>query len=275
MSGRTRTVIAMVLLLAGAALGQVKLPEVPDYVMDLANVITSDHERALYSVLKELEEKTGAQYAVLTVPTTGGVPIEVFTITQIDTNPKWKLGKKGSDTGLLFALALKEKRWRFEVGYGLEGFVTDAYCGRVGREVLVPYLRQGDFSRGIYEANLTVAQRIASEARVTLTGMPTLPRRPEPVRRSRRLPGCSSILFILLMIALLGGFGGGMGRAMGWWWFLPMMFGGFGGRGGYGRSGSFGGGSFGGSFGGFGGGLGGGFGGGGGGFGGGGASGGW
>lgn len=269
MSKRLLSAAAFVLLVIGSAFGEVRLPRVPEHVMDFANVISRDHERALYGVLKELKEKTGAEYAVLTMPTIGGAPIEVFTMTQIDSSPRWKLGDRDSDKGLLFVLALKEKQWRFEVGQGLEGFVTDAYCGRVGREVLAPYLRGGDFSRGIYEANLTVAQAIAKEAGITLTGMPTLAPRP-PSARGRRMPGRGRMILIVLVLMFLGGMGGGMRRGMGWWFFMPMMFGGFGGRGGYGRSGSFGGGSFGGSSGGFGGGLGGG-----GGFSGGGASGSW
>jgi len=260
------------------AFGQANLPMPQHYVEDRANVINAEHERALNGVLQELEQKTGAQYIVLTVQTTGGVPIEQFAIEL--AHDQWKLGQKGKDNGLLFVLALKDKRWRFEVGYGLEGSVTDQFCGRTGREVLVPYLRAGDASRGIYEANLRVVQKIAGQAGVTLTGMPNLPRRTAPVARrsSRRrgLPCCSSVFFLLMMLLFIGGRGGGMRGGLGGWLFWPLLFGGFGRYGGYGRSGSYGGGSFGGSFGGFGGGGFGGFGGGGGGgFGGGGASGGW
>ncbi|MBN2131359.1 MAG: TPM domain-containing protein [Sedimentisphaerales bacterium] len=274
------SVLVLAMLLGASAFGQTELPAQPrTYVEDLANVINADHERALNGVLQELEQKTGAQYIVLTVQTTGGVPIEQFAIELAHT--KWKLGQEGRDNGMLFVLALKDRRWRFEVGYGLEGFVTDQFSGRTGREVLTPYLKRGDYSQGIYEANLRIVQKIATEARVTLTGMPTLPRQRAPARRGsgRRggLPCCSSLFFLLIMIFFIGGMGGGGRRGgMGGWLFWPLLFGGFGRSGGYGRSGSYGGGSFGGSFGGFGGGGFGGFGGGGGGgFGGGGASGGW
>jgi len=242
------------------------------YVADYANVINAADEHSLNGILQELEQKTGVQYIVLTVQTTGGIPIEMFALSHAE---KWKLGQKGKDNGMLFVLAAKDRRYRFEVGYGLEGFVTDQYCGRVGREVLEPYLKRGDYSQGIREANMHVVQKIAGQAGVALTGMPKT--RPLLVRSRRRntLPCCSvlPLLFFMLLI-----FGGGR-RGMGLWFFLPFMMGGFGGTGGYGRSGSFGGGSFGGGFGSFGGGGGGGFGsfggGGGGGFGGGGASGSW
>jgi uncharacterized protein len=274
MPSRPRRVATLIIvLLAAPIFGQVKLPDRPEhYVEDLANVINADREQALNGILQELEQKTTVQYIILTVETTGGLAIEQFSIELVE---KWKLGAKGKDNGLLFTLAVKDRRYRFEVGYGLEGFITDQYCGRIGREELVPYLRQNNYSEGIYQANLRVIQKIAAEAGVTLTGMPNLPREPAPRNPQRRMPGapCCSLLFFLLMILFFGGLGGRMGWG---WFFLPFMLGGFGGHGGYGRSGSYGGGSFGGSFGGFGGGGFGNFGGGGGGgFGGAGASGGW
>jgi uncharacterized protein len=247
-------------VIATTCYGQADLPTPSHYVEDYANVINASEEHSLNGILQELEQKTGAQYIILTVLSTGGLPIEQFSIELAE---KWKLGQKGKDNGLLFVLAKNDRRWRFEVGYGLEGFVTDQYCSRTGRDVLVTYLKKGDYSRGIYEANLQIVQRISSEAGVSLTGMPRVT--PTPARDRRRGPPCCSALpFLIFMLLIFGG----AGRGMGWWFFLPFMMGGFGGHGGYGRSGSFGGGSFGGGFGSFGGGMGGGFGGGG-------ASGGW
>jgi uncharacterized protein len=252
-----RLILALTLLSALAATGYSKadLPTPSNYVEDYANVINDSDERSLNGILKELEQKTGTQYIVLTVLSTSGLPIEQFSIELAE---KWKLGRKGKDNGMLFVFATKQKQARFEVGYGLEGFITDQYTNRVGRNVLVPYIKQGNTSRGIYETNLQIADRIATEAGVNLTGMPKIT--PVPVRDRRRGPPCCSVLSIIIFMLLIFG---GAGRGMGWWFFLPFMMGGFGGHGGYGRSGSFGGGSFGGGFGGFGGGMGGGFGGGG------------
>ncbi len=248
-------IVLIIASLATPGYGQTNLPMPKQYVEDYAGVIDDSDEQALNGILQELEQKTGAQYIVLTVLTTGGVPIEQFAIELAE---KWKLGRKGKDNGMLFVLAKNDREWRFEVGYGLEGFVTDQYCGRVGRNVLVPYLRKGQYSQGIYQANLQVAQAIATEHGVTLSGMPTS--EPAPVGNGGRgLPCCDALPLLLFLLLIFGGFG----MRMGWWFLLPFMFGGFGGHGGYGRSGSFGGGSFGGSFGGFGGGMGGRFGGGG------------
>lgn len=254
-----RLTITLLIIFAGSATAyaDIDLPVPRHYVEDYANVIDSSEERSLNGILQELEQKTSAQYIILTVQSTEGVPIEQFAIEHAQ---KWKLGQRGKDNGMLFVLAVKDRHYRFEVGYGLEGFVTDQYCGRIGREVLAPLLKKGQYSKGIYEANLQIVQKIADESGVSLTGMPKLT--PVPVRdRKIGSPCCSTILPLLLLVILFVGIAG-RGRGL---LFLPVLFGGYGG---YGRSGSYGGGSFGGGFGGFGGGMGGGFGGGG-------ASGGW
>ncbi len=255
----TLLVISTVTAVGWAA---VDLPAPSHYVEDYANVVNASHERSLNGILQELEQKTGAQYIILTVDTTGGLPIEQFSIELAE---KWKLGQKGKDNGMIFVLSKNDRKWRFEVGYGLEGFITDQCCGRVGREVLVPYLKTDNYSEGIYQANLRIIQKIAGESGVALTGMPKIAPLGVGRRNLRRgLPCCSILPMLIFMFLIFGRWGRGMGMLF----FMPFMLGGFGGHGGYGRSGSFGGGSFGGGFGGFGGGMGGGFGGGG-------ASGGW
>ncbi len=273
------------MLLAALAAAKLAVPDLPmpqEYVDDLANVINPEHKQALLGILQELEQKTGVQYIILTVETTGGLPIQDFSIEL--AHNRWKLGQKDKDNGLLFTLALKDRAYWFAIGYGLEGVVTDAFAGQVGRDVLVPYLKKGQYSQGIYEANLRVIQRIARETGVQLSGMPTLP--PEPtaynssVLGQRRgptccvCPCCGLLVLLILFMMFFGGRGGRGGR--GWWWLflLPFLFN----RSrGYGRRRPYG--PFGGGYGGFGGGMRGGFGrfggGGGGGFGGGGAGGRW
>ena len=252
-------IATMLVISATAAVcyGKADLPMPRHYVEDYAKVINDSDEHSLNGILQELEQKTGVQYIILTVQTTEGVPIQQFSI---ELTNKWKLGQKGKDNGRLFVLAAADRKYWFNTGYGLEGFITDQYCGRVGREVLVPFLKKGDYGKGIYQANLQIVQRIAEQSGVVLTGMPKL--KSVPVKRRRRGLPCYSVLPFVLLMALLFG-SRGRRRGMGLWLFLPFMFGGFGGGGGFGRSGSYGGGSFGGGFGGFGGGMGGGFGGGG------------
>ncbi|MFI4910727.1 MAG: TPM domain-containing protein [Sedimentisphaeraceae bacterium JB056] len=256
----------ILLLFASLALAKVSMPVPRNYVEDKANIIDSSIESKLNGLLKELEQKTGVQYIILTVTSLNGVPIDMYSIELAE---QWKLGQAKQDNGMLFVISLNDRKFRFEVGYGLEGVITDSYSGGVGREYITPYARKGDYSTGIYLANAKVIDRIAKSYNVNLTGIPK--------KLSSSRPGnktissiFSTIIFILIILFSLGGRGG-------FFWFL--LFGlsghrnhrrryysrGFGGSGG-----SFGGGGFGGGFGG------GGFGGGGGGgFGGGGSSGGW
>jgi uncharacterized protein len=239
----------LILTMTCGAAAKVSLPQPRHYVEDYSNVIDPDYERSLNGVLQELEQKTTAQVIVLTVLTTEGIPIEQYAIELAE---EWQLGQKGKDNGLLFMLATQDRRYRFEVGYGLEHFITDQYCGRLGRQVLVPYLKNGRFGQGIYETGLRIAQRIASESDVQLSGMPKLKQLP---KQQRGVPCCGSLFPLLFFFLII------MTRGRILFWMLPFML--FGNRGAFSSGGSFGGGSFGGGFGSFGGGGGGGFGGGG------------
>jgi uncharacterized protein len=252
-----------------------QLPARPaDYVVDLAGVIDRGTLQQLNGYLQELERKTGAQMIVLTVSSTQGTPIREFSLK---TAEQWKLGRKDRNDGVLVVIAIKDRKWAFEVGYGLEPTLTDGFCGRLGREVFAPYFKKGDYSRGIYEGALVLASAVAGAAGVNITGMParTLPHG----RAMGGLGACVSALApILLLFAVLSAL---FGRRYStyrnrhchdslWLWLvLGALSGsrhghsnwGGGSWGGFGGGGSFGGGSFGG--------------GGGGSFGGGGASGGW
>ncbi len=243
--------IAIVLILVSAsAFGKVDLPKPQRYVEDRANIISADVETKLNGLLQELEQKTGAQYIVLTVSSLGGLNIETFAI---EVAEQWKLGDKDKDNGMLFVMSTGDRAYRFEVGYGLEGVITDTFSGQVGRDYIVPYAKKGDYSTGIYLANAAIAERIAKSEGVTLSGMPKLDQRGSGGGNPSFLVG----LIPLILIMLIGG-------RRGMFWYL--LLGGLGGSRGFGSRGrgGFGGGSFGGGgFGSFGGGGGGGFGGGG------------
>lgn len=274
---RVLVLIFLLCLSLNAHPASVSLPMPINYVEDKADIISADYEQRLNGLLQELEQKTGVQFIVLTVSTTGGIPIEMYSIELVE---QWKLGQENEDNGFLLTVALEDRKYRFEVGYGLEGFLTDQYCGRIGRQVLVPAMKQGRYSEGIYQATLAVVNTIADHYQVQLSGMPGSYHRPveqQNGRRSRGTPCCFSLLPILLFLFI---FLAATGRGSAFWplWLLMgMQYGTHRNpydrhrRSYWGYSGGFGGGGFG--SGGFGGG---GFGGGGGGsFGGGGASGGW
>lgn len=255
--------IALVLLIFvavpdGFGAGIPAMPENP--VVDLAGIIDEAVETKINRFLRELESKTTAQMAILTVKSLEGQSIEDFSLTI--AHDKWKLGQKGKDNGVLVVIAFDDRKYRIEVGYGFEGILPDSLVGDIGRQFLVPYFRKGDYSTGIYKATLIIANKIAADAGVTIAAMPSIEvsHPGEKTKHSTGLFGrIISLVFFLIMLFLF---------IKNPRFFLTLLLlSSIGGRRSHwgGSGGGFGGGGFGS----------GGFGGGGGGFGGGGASGGW
>lgn len=154
----------------------------PNYVVDLAGVIDDGVEARLNTLLRELEQQTTAQVVVLTLPTLDGESLEAFSIDL--AHNRWKLGQKGKDNGVLLTLALQERKYRIEVGYGLEAVLPDSLVGSLGRQVLVPAFRAGDFGGGLAGLAGELATRIAAASGATLSGTP-----PVVVGRSGRSAG--------------------------------------------------------------------------------------
>jgi uncharacterized protein len=222
------------------------------YVTDLAGALNADTKTKLEALGTELEQKTGAQMAIVTVHSLEGESVENYAN---DLYKKLGVGGKKDDRGVLLLVSPDERKYRIEVGYGLEPVINDARAGDTGR-AMVPFLRSGDYSGAIQTAAWQLAKYIADDRGVTLSGQPQL--RAVPVSNDS---GGSSIgvgiflivLVLIFMAARRGGGGGGGGGLM--WLLLGMLSGG--GGGGYRGGGGFGGGGggySGGGFGGFGGG---------------------
>ncbi len=215
-------------------------PAMPrDYVVDLAGVIREDVQERLNAYLKELEQKTTAQVLVLTVKSLDGQSIEEFAF---NTKEKWKLGQKGKDNGVLIVVAVQDRKYRLEIGYGLESILPDSLVGSIGREYLVPYFRKGDYNTGIYAATLAVANTIAAQQGVEITGMPGM-RQTRGVGAERPMGVLQMIVFGIFALGALILFITHPGQC-----FLIMLASSMGGgRGGWSSGGGgFGGGSFGG-----------------------------
>ncbi len=221
------------------------------YVTDNAGMIDAQTRQTLNGYLQELEQKTGAQFVVVTVDTLGSETKESFALAIAE---KWKIGRKGKDDGLVFLLAKADRKYRIEVGYGLEGLLPDGLTGQLARELLVPQMRKGNSSKGIADVVIAITEIIAKDKNVTITGMPKSNR-----RHSRGGGGFDDwgLLVVVLGIILFSifasagsGIRGGRGGRGGWRGGGPFIggFGGGGGRsgGGFGGFGGGGGGSFGG-----------------------------
>jgi uncharacterized protein len=235
-------IIAIIFLWSVASGSFASTPQAPamprDYVTDLAGVITSGVKSQLNASLQELERKTTSQVLVLTVQSLDNQSVEEFSF---NTKEKWKLGQKGKDNGVLIVVAVKDKKYRIEVGYGLEGVLPDSLVGTIGREYLVPYFRKGDYSTGIYAATLVVIRSIAAHEGIQISAMPEL--RQSRDTSSRPL-GTVQIIFVGVFIVIVLIFCITHPRQCLLLLFISQMGGG---RGGWsGGGGGFGGGSFGG-----------------------------
>ena len=223
-------------------------PSSQGYVSDFAGVINDAQENQIRSLAGLIEQKTSAQIAVVTIQSLEGESLEYYA-NELFT--KWGIGQKGKDNGILIILAFKERKVWIETGYGLEAILPDGKCGQISREVMIPHFKNGDYSNGLLAGAATIAQVIAQDAGVTLSGS-MQPRSVRGRRGRRKLTLVQKlfriIIFIIMAIVFIrhpflfllflsgpraGGFGGGgfSGGSGGFGGFGGGMSGGGGGGG--------------------------------------------
>jgi len=147
-------------LLAVAQLFALEVPYLASRVNDEADLLGPEAEQRLESTLGTLERETGAQVAVLTIPSLEDEVLEDFSIRVVE---QWKLGRAGVDDGVLLLVARDDRKLRIEVGYGLEGALPDVVARRIIDEIIVPELRNGDFEGGIEAGVAALAGVIRGE----------------------------------------------------------------------------------------------------------------
>ena len=130
----------------GIAAAAVDVPYLTGRVVDNAEILKQTTRERIAALAKAHEEKTTDQIAVLTIATLGGESVEEYATRVFDA---WKLGQKGKDNGVLVVVAPQDRKMRIEVGYGLEGALTDVAASRIIRNVITPAFKDGDFDRGI------------------------------------------------------------------------------------------------------------------------------
>ncbi len=208
------------------------------FVNDFANVISDAVKIKLENIISRFEKKSGIEIAVVTLPTLKDYSVEEAAVEIFE---KWGIGKKGEDNGILILLALKERKIRIEVGYGLEGIVPDSVAGRIIDVYGIPFLRNDEFGNGIYAIVIGIITRISKQEGINFdisTGKNFIDEYSNVSERKGKPVSIIPLIFLLIILFRLG-----------FWWFFPFFFMG----GGSGYSGGFGG--FSGGFGGFGGGL--------------------
>jgi uncharacterized protein len=146
MKAARASVVALLLCWAFAALADVAVPPLSGRVVDQTGTLSASDAAAMTGRLKDLETRKGSQVAVLIVPTTEPEAIEQFSIRVAEA---WKIGRKKIDDGALLIVAKDDHKLRIEVGYGLEGALTDVTARRIIDEIIVPRFKAGDFAGGI------------------------------------------------------------------------------------------------------------------------------
>jgi len=149
-----------VILSVGSLSAAKEVPYLGGRINDLADLLSGPAETAMEAQLAELEKATGAQVAVLTVPSLEGEVLEDYSLRVAET---WKLGRGKFDDGALLLIVRDERKMRLEVGYGLEGAIPDAYAKRILDDILRPRFRAGDFDDGVTAAVDAIAGLVAGE----------------------------------------------------------------------------------------------------------------
>src|SRR3989440_9073169 len=170
-----------------------------NYVNDFAGVIDEATQSRLNALCLEVQQKANAQIAIVTIKTLEDQPVEDFAVALFK---RWGIGAKGSDRGVLVLLATQDHKYRVEVGYGLESILPDGKVGGFGRE-MVPILRQNDYNAALTLMTTRIAQTIADDAHVEITGMPDLPHRRVRQPDQPLSPLARIVLFIIIGIVIL------------------------------------------------------------------------
>ncbi len=227
------------LLLLSLSAFATKVPALTGRVNDYANIINRSTEEKLTAYLEQLDNQQGVQIAVLTVPSLEGDDIASYSMKVAE---KWKIGNSKTDKGALLVVAYQEHDLRIEVGYGLEDTLTDAKCGLIIRNVIIPQFKEGDYSEGILLGVQNMGGIATNNAELVSRSV----QRGEPEEEDSLMGVVFMIIWVIFFFAIISSKGG-----IWKWIFLSNLMGG-GHRGGYyggsHRSSGFGGGFGGGSF---------------------------
>ena len=205
-TGRTSSIRKAILTCAIALLAALNLPaqfptqKPAGYVNDLAGVLSPAARQQLEDLCAELDQKTKAQLAIVTVRSLEGRALEEFTI---DLATKWGIGPKGSDRGIMLFLAIQDRRSRIEVGYGLEPILPDGRAGAILRS-MTPYLRNNDYDGAMRLGATAIAQIVAQEAKVSLSAQPApTPRVPTIPQSERTWRWLENFWWLFLIVAFI------------------------------------------------------------------------
>lgn len=192
--GMTSFVLGLILAVgAFSASAAMDVDKVPNplataglWVGDNGGVLGPEYVALIQNICETLKVKTDAEFAVITVDDLGGRPVEEFASKLFE---RFGIGTAGKENGLLLLFSRDDRRIRFEVGYGLEGAITDSLAGRLLDEQALPFFRQSQYGRGIYAAAKAAAESIGKAEGISLVltdpaAWPAQVAPPQPIART-------------------------------------------------------------------------------------------
>jgi uncharacterized protein len=157
---RSLILCLFVFLLTTSPSVALSVPQATNYVNDQAGIVSPEVELKLNQFLRDFEQSDSTQIVVLTIPTLDGEVLEEYALKVLET---WGIGQQGKDNGALLLIANAEHKIRIEIGYGLEGSLTDLLAGRIIDNEISPRFKQGDFDAGIVSGVVAMAEAVRGE----------------------------------------------------------------------------------------------------------------
>lgn len=200
----------LVVLIPKGFCAEISLPEYSRYVNDYAGILNEDTKYKLTALIVEIETKTQAQLAILTIGTTQPLDIETYAVKLFE---KWGIGQKAKDNGVLLLVAVKDRALRIEVGYGLEGAIPDALAKDIIETQIIPFFKKGDYSAGIVAGAVSISRLIAKEYNVEFSELNNLP---QDIPANKKENDFFTFLFMFVLVIIMVSLRAGI--------FLPMIF---------------------------------------------------
>ncbi len=230
MTSKWNLLIILLFLLPVA--GAVDYPQLRGFVTDNAGLIDTAYEAKITQLAKDIEKETTVEIAVVTIESLEGESKEMYAEELFE---RAGIGKKDKYNGLLILVAKREREYRFEVGYGLEGTITDSMKVNIGDRIIVPNFQNGEYGKGIYEAMLVIQEMLRGNEEV-------ISQYSMPQTGNQELPGDWFFIFFIAIVVLIvifivvaekgnmgGTYGGGYHRRRSGWGTGGGFGGGFGG----------------------------------------------
>ncbi len=148
---------SLIFILPSNAFADVNYPDYSGYVNDYAGILDSQWKNKIEELCTRVEEDTGAEIAVAIIDSLEGITIEEYAVKLFE---KWGIGKQKADNGILLLIAMQDRKLRIEVGYGLEGVITDLEAGNIIDDIITPRFKQEDYNNGAYEGVAAIANEI-------------------------------------------------------------------------------------------------------------------